>query len=93
LALFLGARLKAQDQPLTVVKIQIDLKTTISRFSPDFVGVGYETSAFGRSSNRLFVAPGASLGRAGLAIVGEQENKGFQFRIMHTGDAAWRLRL
>jgi hypothetical protein len=49
-ALFLCARLPAQDQRAEVVKIQVDPKTTISRVSDDFIGFGYETSAVAQSN-------------------------------------------
>ena len=49
-ALFLCARLPAQDQRADALKIQVDPNTTISRISPDFVGFGYETSAVAQSN-------------------------------------------
>jgi hypothetical protein len=44
-ALLVCAPLEAQNHPAEVVKVQVDPKTTISRISEDFIGLGYETSA------------------------------------------------
>lgn len=48
--LFLCERLPAQVQPLSVVKIQVDPRTVVSHISPDFIGLGYETSAAAQSN-------------------------------------------
>jgi hypothetical protein len=42
-----GGRLEAADEP---VKIQVDAQTVVSRIAPDFIGLGYETSAVAQSN-------------------------------------------
>ena len=47
---FAGGRLEAGGEPVCRVKIQVDTQTVVSRIAPDFMGLGYETSAVAQSN-------------------------------------------
>ncbi|HLX68981.1 MAG TPA: glycosyl hydrolase family 79 C-terminal domain-containing protein [Verrucomicrobiae bacterium] len=47
--LLTGVQLLAQDHPVQV-KIQVDPQAVVGRISPDFIGLGYETSAVAQSN-------------------------------------------
>lgn len=45
-----GTTLLAGDAAMTPVKIVVDTQTVVSRMAPDFIGLGYETSAVAQSN-------------------------------------------
>ena len=57
--LFVCPGLSAQIMPVGKVKIQVDAKAVANHISPDFIGLGYETSAVAQSN--YFSADNASL--------------------------------
>jgi len=51
ITLLIGARLPAADTPaIETVKCRIDPKTVVGRIAPDFIGLGYESSAVAQSN-------------------------------------------
>ena len=50
LLLCLGTKLLGGEEPLSHVTIQVDPKTVVSGIAPDFIGLGYETSAVAQSN-------------------------------------------
>ena len=62
-ALILGIAWPAAGEPVVSVKIQADLKAGVSRIAPDFMGLGYETSAVAQSNYSGHGQPAAAPGR------------------------------
>lgn len=48
--LLAGTQLPAGEATVIPVKIQVDPKTVVSRIAPDFIGLGYETSAVAQTN-------------------------------------------
>jgi len=58
-ALLAGTRLQAGEAAVIPVKILVDPQTVVGKIAPDFIGLGYETSAVAQSN--YFSAKNAGL--------------------------------